>query len=214
MEKEVSGFYLSGHPLELPEYQPFTKRSNITTVDNFIEADNRKNVRIVGIIQIDEKEGGFKISKAGKQYAVFDIEDKYSTISVLAFEKCLEKSGFLIQAGNIVELSGTLSVQVNEFVDESGEVVQSIDVKIFANNIKALSEIDQIKKVYIRIDRKTAHCLTHIRQLATQHPGADELYIYNSDDKKILKFNKTFGYNDHFHSAIRKFISEDSLAIR
>ena len=56
MEKEVSGFYLSGHPLDLPEYQRFTKRSNITTVDGFTEGDDRKDIRIVGIIQIDEKE--------------------------------------------------------------------------------------------------------------------------------------------------------------
>lgn len=214
MEKEVSGFYLSGHPLELPEYEPFTKRSTITTVDNFTESDDRKEVRIVGIIQIDEKEGGFKVSKSGKQYAVFDIEDKYSTIGVLAFEKCLEQSGFLIQAGNIVEVSGTLSVQVNEFIDESGEVVQSIDVKIFANDIKALSELDQIKKIYIRIDKKTARFLPHIKQLAMQHPGSDELYIYDSDAKKMLRYNRTFGYNQNFHKEVRKYVDEDSVVVR
>jgi DNA polymerase-3 subunit alpha len=214
MEKEVSGFYLSGHPLDLPEHQRFTKRSNITTIDGFTEGDDRKDICIVGIIQIDEKEGGFKISKAGKQYAIFDIEDKYSTLRVLAFEKCLEKSGHLIQAGSIVELQGTLSVQVNEFEDENGEIVQTFDVKIFANEIKALGDIDRYKKVYIRIDRKTAHYLPHIKQLANRYPGTDELYIYNSEEQRLLKYNNTIGYNDNFYKEIRHYLDEQSVAIR
>jgi len=214
MEKEVSGFYLSGHPLDLPEYQKFTKRSTITTVDNFTESDNGNNIRIVGIIQIDEKEGGFKISKAGKQYAVFDIEDKYSTLNVLAFEKCLDKSGHLIQSGSIVELQGRLSVQVNEFEDENGDIVQTIDTKIFTNEIKALSDIDKHKKIYIRIDRKTAHYLPHIKQLVSRYPGVDELYVYDVDKKKLMKYNNTFGYNDKFHKEIKHYLDEQSMAIR
>lgn len=214
MEKEVSGFYLSGHPLDLPEYQRFTKHSNITTVDGFTEGDDRKDIRIVGIIQIDEKEGGIRISKAGKQYAIFDIEDRYSTLRVLAFEKCLEKSEHLIRAGNIVELQGTLSVQVNEFEDENGEMLQTFDVKIFANEIKAVGDIDKCKKVYIRIDRKTSRYLPQIKQLASRHPGTDELYIYNSDNKKLLKYNNTIGYNDSFYKEIRNYLDEQSVAVR
>lgn len=214
MEKEVSGFYLSGHPLDLPEYKQYTKRSTITTVDDFTEGDDRKDICIVGIIQIDEKEGGLKISKAGKQYATFDIEDKYSTLPVLAFEKCLEQSGHLVQTGNIVELRGTLSVQVNEFEDENGEIVQNIDVKIYANEIKALSDIDKQKKVYIRIDRKTSRYLPQIKQLASRHPGTDELYIYDSEEKRLMKYNYTIGYNDNFHKEILHFLDEQSVAVR
>lgn len=214
MEKEVSGFYLSGHPLDLPEHQRFTKRSNITTIDSFSEGDDKREICIVGIIQIDEKEGGIKVSKAGKQYAIFDIEDRYSTLRVLAFEKCLEKSEYLIRTGNIVELHGTLSVQVNEFEDENGEMVQTFDVKIFANEIKAVGDIDKCKKVYIRIDRKTAHYLSNIKQLASRYPGTDELYIYNSDDKKLLKYNNTIGYNDSFYKEVRNYLDEQSVAVR
>lgn len=214
MEKEVSGFYLSGHPLDLPEYRQYTARSTITTIDAFTENDDRKEITLVGIIQIDEKEGGFKVSKTGKQYAIFDIEDKYSTLPVLAFEKCLEQSGHLIQTGNIVELKGTLSVQVNEFEDENGEIVQSIDVKIFAEEIKALSDIKKNKKVYIRIDRKTAKFLPNIKQLLSQCPGTDELYLYDSDNKRLMKYNNTFGYNEYFQNEIRKYVDEQCIAIR
>ena len=33
-------------------------------------------------------------------------------------------------------------------------MLQTFDVKIFANEIKAVGDIDKCKKVYIRIDRK------------------------------------------------------------
>lgn len=214
MEKEVSGFYLSGHPLELPEYQKLVKRSTITTVDDFTKSDHRKDIRMVGIIHIDEKEGGFRISKAGKQYAIFEIEDKYSALPVLAFEKCIEKSGFLIKEGNIVEIQGTLSVEVNEYVKDDGEVVQTIDAKIFANQIQALSEIDSFKKVYIRVDKKTTHFMPHIRQLAKKHPGIDELYIFDNDNKKLMRYFYTIGYNDHFHKAVQRFVGEENVAVR
>ena len=202
MEKEVSGFYLSGHPLDLPEYKNFVKQSNITTIDEFSRSDDRKTVVIIGILQINEKDGdGFKRSRAGKEYALYKIEDKYSELTVLSFENCVKEYGEHIKNGNIVKLVGSLSVQVDEYENKNGEIEQNIDSKIFANIVEPLNvevtrrKNENNKRVYICINSKEIKKLPLVRLVVDKHPGIDELYIYLKDSKKILKFEKPFGYN-------------------
>lgn len=216
MEKEVSGFYLSGHPLELEENRKFVKSSTITTMDNFTEQDNNKPIRIVGIINYDEdKKEGIKISKKGTIYAVFNIEDKYFSIKALAFKDVVERYKHFIKNGNIVKIEGKLSVEVKEHENlETGEISQTIETKIFVDKIIPIDELKNAKKVYIRITNKTSHLLNVLKEIAQKYPGADQLYVFNEDKKKLLGYKDTFKYCENFRKELEKFVDEKDIAIR
>jgi DNA polymerase-3 subunit alpha len=139
MEKEISGLYLSGHPLDLEPFKKLSKNSNITSMYDFTEKDNQKIVRIVGIINFDNKKEGTKISKKGNKYSVFHIEDRFSELDVLAFSSTLEDCGHCIKNGNICEVFGKLSINRIEYENSEGEIEEKIVTKILAEEISLVA---------------------------------------------------------------------------
>lgn len=205
MEKEISGFYLSGHPLCLfKKHKNFEKQSNITTIDIFNKNDDRKKIKIIGIIEIGDKEG-IKISKSGKQYAVFQIEDEYSSIDVIVFENVLKKHKDLIQNENIVQIIGCLSVQINEIENNEGDITQDIKVQIIANKIKLLTDVNNFKKVYVCVDGKLKY-LNLLKNIIDKNPGKDNLYICNKG--KVSKSLKTFNCNKKTQEQIKEIFGD------
>lgn len=203
MEKEVSGFYLSGHPLDLPEYKEMTKLSTISTVDDFSERDDKRKIKLVGVVMIDEKENeGIKYSKAGNQYASFRLEDLYGQIKVLGFKESVEKAKNCLFNNTIVEINGNLSVSIEEYIDDNGDIKEKRDIKIFLNDIKKISSLEERKKVFIQVDTKNQNLMKNLKSICSKYPGFDIVMLYDPNLKKSFKYNQTIEYSYVFHSEI------------
>lgn len=206
MEKEVSGFYLSGHPLELPEYKGITARSNIMTVDEFTNLDNKKKVKMVGIVNINESEKeGIKYSKSGNLYANFTLEDTMGNIKVLAFKDAVEQCKSVLYNEAIVEITGTLSVDIEEYEDENGEIKQKKDIKIFLDTIKKVTSSADRKKVYIQLNTRDIYIMNSIRRVIDKHPGYDTVILYDPILKKSFKSPKTINYTPLFVNDLQNY---------
>lgn len=180
MEKELTGFYLSGHPLNMSQYKDAVLKSTIKTIDDFDDMDNRKAVTIVGIVNYDPDKEGVRYSKAGKRYGVFHLEDLYSDIDVLCFEKALEKCADNIRNDKVVRVEGRLSVETQTTVNEDGTVNVNTIVKIFADNVLAI-ENDKEKTLYVKIPEELEKTVTNI---VKSYPGVDRFVIYSETQKK------------------------------
>lgn len=215
MEREISGFYLSGHPLDLKEYKDHAKKSNISTVDEFEEDDHRKKVKIVGVVTFDEKKEGIRLAKSGKFYGVFNIEDQYSSIKVMLFKEKVDDFKHLVHNGTIIEVIGSLMVDVKEFENaETGEIVQTSDVKIFAEKLIQVNAAQQnTKKVYLKINSKTMPLLNVIKETIGKFPGNDEVIIIDEDTKKGLRGLKV-GYSAVFEKEMKKILTDKDIAVR
>ncbi|MFW6024870.1 MAG: DNA polymerase III subunit alpha [Candidatus Woesearchaeota archaeon] len=214
MEKEVSGYYLSGHPLELDEYKHYTRMSNISTIDLFSEKDDNKRIKIVGIITFDEEYEGLKISKKGSRYAVFHLEDNYSTIKCLMFKDSCEKYGHLINNDNIVKIDGTLKVEEEIYEDNNGDVQVKTDVKIFVNDIKSINDITKTNKVFLNIDKGNTNLIQIVSTIARKYPGQDDLFIVTKNDKHLYKYDGHIGYNQDLYNEISKLVNDKNIVVR
>ncbi|MCD7796410.1 MAG: DNA polymerase III subunit alpha [Clostridiales bacterium] len=125
MEKEMTGLYLSGHPMD--RYDELCLRGNFANTSQLIEAGNeemsaykdRQAVRLCGIITRTV----LKQTKNGSAMAFVTVEDLYGSIEVLVFPKILEKFSPLIYDTSIITVDGTLSLEEEK------------DAKIIANSI-------------------------------------------------------------------------------
>lgn len=197
MEKEVSGFYLSGHPLDLPEYKDFIEKSTITTTDDFSNEDNKRKVKLVGIVSINDKQGeGLRISKSGNYYANFTLEDRYGTIKVLGFKDVIEDCKKFMFNENIVEITGTLSVDIEQYEDENGEIKENRDIKIFLDTIKKITSANDRKKVYIQLDTKNTKNMIILKEVAKRHQGCDNMILYDPNLKQSYKYNETINFSE------------------
>ena len=114
MEKEMTGLYLSGHPMD--KYENFVESSGCARTFEILEAQKNtlspyrdgSHVTLCGIItHITVKQT--RSSKANMAFV--NLEDLYGTIEVILFAKTFLQFGAMISEGNVIAVNGTLSFE-------------------------------------------------------------------------------------------------------
>ena len=125
-EKEMTGMYLSGHPLEeYPEIKKLFPTSVVSIVRAAEEAEEQmsqvnidgRTIETAGIISAVEK----RFTKKKELMARVMIEDEYAQIQLLVFPKAYRSSESFLAEGNIICVKGrvTLGQSSAEIIAES-----------------------------------------------------------------------------------------------
>jgi DNA polymerase-3 subunit alpha len=102
-EKELLGFYVSGHPLDA--YVDLFAAKNYRTIASLGELDDRAPFKIAGaLVQIDKK----FTRREGKPFAVVWVEDLSGTLEVVLWNEVYMKVADALAPGRVVEIRGTL----------------------------------------------------------------------------------------------------------
>jgi hypothetical protein len=116
MEKETTGVYISGHPLDAYADQLSKLSVNAGTLEGLSEAPDRgmswdqKPVRMGGIVA----EKKLKATRSGNMMAFVQLEDMVGTTEVLVFPKVYERVSPLLEQDAPVVMAGKLSVREDE----------------------------------------------------------------------------------------------------
>jgi DNA polymerase-3 subunit alpha len=102
-EKELLGFYVSGHPLDA--YVDLFAAKNYRSIASLSELDDRASFRIAGAIVNVEKKF---TRKEGKPFAVVWLEDLTTVLEVVVWNEVYIKVSDALAAGRVVEVKGTL----------------------------------------------------------------------------------------------------------
>ncbi|RZO57866.1 MAG: DNA polymerase III subunit alpha, partial [Limisphaerales bacterium] len=162
-EKELLGFYVSGHPLE-----PF-----LSLIDSYCthqvgelkELPGRTIVRVVGLVS--EVRRGIS-RKTDKPYCIATAEDMETDFGVLCVNENYDKFNHLFE--------------VNKPLMFIGEVNNSEDVpKIFPQEIFPIDEAPKrfTKQVHLRLKVESLQpdSMDGVRELAEAHPGTTPLLL-------------------------------------
>ncbi len=162
-EKELLGFYVTGHPLD--PFRPILETYSLTDTSRLGAVAGRTITRLGGILSAVQQ--GFS-KKSGKPYAILTLEDLHGSAQLLCMNEAYDKHRDLFVAGKPV------------FV--VGEVGASEDrPKIFPLEIVPLEEVPArlTLQVHFRF-RTTLHDtskLTAARDLVSIHPGTCPLFL-------------------------------------
>jgi DNA polymerase III subunit alpha len=116
-EKELLGFYVSGHPLDA--YAEVIAAKNYRSINSLGELDDRAQFKIAGaIVQVEKK----FTRKEGKPFAVVWIEDLTDTLEVVVWNEVYLKISDSLAAGRVIEIRGTL--------DKREEVLRAMATEI------------------------------------------------------------------------------------
>lgn len=112
-EKEVTGFYLSGHPLD--DYRDVIEKRKPFTLLQLIDAANEgqaykfdsKKVNLIAVIT------AFKVKtlKSGAKMAVLSVEDLTGECEAVAFNKVLEQYGNLLEENAVLNITGRIGIK-------------------------------------------------------------------------------------------------------
>ena len=102
-EKELLGFYVSGHPLDA--YANVIAAKNYRPISSLGELDDRAPFKIAGaIVQVEKK----FTRKEGKPFAVVWVEDLTDMLEVVVWNEVYLKVSDSLAAGRVIEIRGTL----------------------------------------------------------------------------------------------------------
>jgi len=179
-EKEVLGFYVSGHPLS--RYKTELKAFANQTTESLEGIRDGELVTLGGLIT------NFKlnIDKKGKQMAFVTLEDFLGTVEVVVFSDCFEKYKKILKPDAMVLIYGRASTKEQE------------KPKLIASSIYLLSKIYQELKPVLHLkvfdsDMKEG-LAPKLKELLSFHPGESQVilhYLTEVEEVKVrLKNNK------------------------
>ena len=188
MEKEITGLYLSGHPLKefskLVTSNNYAKIGDIVSVskEEFPKFKDSDRVKILAIIS-DVK---LKTSKNNNTFAYVNIEDMYGAMEMMVFNSVLEKNSFLLMRGNIVEIHARVSVREDEEPKLICEEIISPPNMCDSKIDKKLAKPVKNPGLYIKV--KNENCFEYERALLllSIFEGNTPLYIFLEDEKGLI----------------------------
>ncbi|HTX21551.1 MAG TPA: DNA polymerase III subunit alpha [Candidatus Aquilonibacter sp.] len=162
-EKELLGFYVTGHPLT--PFAPILKKYALANTAQLAELPNRSLTRIGGLIAAVQH-GVSK--KSGKPYSMVTLEDLEGSVQILCMNENYEKYRGLLTPNKAIFVIG----EVNNGDERP---------KIFPQEMLPLEDAPKkfTKQVHLRL--QAAHLqpeqLESVRELVAAHPGKCPLFL-------------------------------------
>ncbi|WP_299116346.1 DNA polymerase III subunit alpha [uncultured Winogradskyella sp.] len=183
-EKEVVGIYISGHPLDDFKIEMKSFCNSVVADFNDLEAAVNQNLKFGGVVTDVQH----RISKQGKGWAIFTIEDYTDSFDFRIFgEDYLKFRHFLVQNS---------FVHVQAFVKEgwiNRDTGKKGDPRIQFNNFQLLHDVmdTYAKKLSVQLDinELKENTVQNLEEMFRIHQGTNSLsfIVYDSEDK--IKLN-------------------------
>ncbi|MBP1890390.1 DNA polymerase-3 subunit alpha [Clostridium moniliforme] len=196
MEKEMTGMYLSGHPLD--EYEKSLKMQTTTTINTIfdvhkaLEENISKGININDIsteMPIKDNDrvvlGGIltevnqKVTRNNTIMAFLKLEDLSGEIEVIVFPRTLDKVRESISEDGLVTITGRISLKEDE------------PPKLICEKVEGLEKVDS-NKVYIRVenDESMKKINFELKHGFSEYKGDSAVYLFNSERKRSYRLSK------------------------
>jgi DNA polymerase-3 subunit alpha len=195
MEKEMTGLYITGHPLD--DYAQSLKMQTTNeiskiflvqeTLDDTLEPNMMEVSMFDGQDTLQDNDrvilGGIlagvnqKVTRNNSIMAFLKLEDLTGTIEVIVFPKTLERVKELCVTDSLVIVKGRLSLKEDE------------PPKLICESIEPLEKINT-SKIYLRVDNKSAaqELSKKLKELLIQeYLGDTPIYIFENKEKQKFR---------------------------
>ncbi|TAG57713.1 MAG: DNA polymerase III subunit alpha [Cytophagales bacterium] len=200
LEKEVVGFYISGHPLDefKLEFDTFVN-ATLNNIDNFKD----KEITVAGVVTSAQTRTG----KNGQSFGIYKIEDYTGSQEFLLFKEDFLKLGYMMVLGQYLFLRCKVQPKWN--------VIDKYEIKPIS--VELLQEIrsKRTKKVTLEIPSEsiTSRLIDELEKAASQHKGNCELRLnITHNGSNLSMFSRKFTINPS--NEFFKIMTESRLKYR
>ncbi len=168
-ERELLGFYLTGHPLE--PYAGHFDGPKITSISAAQRIEEPSTVRLAGIVSSFEKKF---TKKDGKPFAVIVLEDFTGQIELTAWDEVFAEKASLLNPGAVIFVAARL-------------IRRDDSVRATVTALSPLKPKASVKPVRLRLARRklTEGALPDILQAVRRFPGKRPLIIEIINDEGL-----------------------------
>lgn len=234
MERDITGFFLSGHPVS--EYEWYAKRINATRIGDIISLDSTADiidgdrVRLVCIVSRYRTQ----ITKSNQMMAFITAEDRSGIVELVVFPKVLAEFGSLLYEGSVICVDGTVNLKE----DEDAKVLLNRVSRIPSKEDFASAPVSQtspaqperkretsprnyekrgkVSALYLKVSDMETEEFRKAKNLLGIFDGQTPVIFYLADTKKQLMAPQSLwaDVNDVLVRELKKVLGEDSVKLK
>ena len=198
MEKETTGLYLSGHPMD--QYRELAKQFGAVTIGSILtdfqgengpkEYRDGQRVSIAGVISSYRT----RTTRNNTLMAYVNLEDDTASMELLCFSRTLNDSGSFIRENSAILATGKISAREDKAPQLMVDSIQPLG---------ALKETaGEGESLYLRLPSREDSRLRKVRLALSFFPGQSQVVLYFEDCKKRV------GSRCEIHPALLKDLTE------
>lgn len=184
MERETTGLYLSGHPMD--QYREIARRQGAVSIGSIMSDFQREDgpqryrdgqkVSIAGVISTYKT----RTTRNNTLMAYVNLEDDTSSIELLCFSRVLDESGGCIRENAAILVSGRISVR-----DEKEPQLMVDAIAPLQDGFAPPPTLGQQgKRLYLRFPNREDPRLRKVKLVLAMFPGEESVILYFEDCKK------------------------------
>jgi DNA polymerase-3 subunit alpha len=185
MEKETTGIYISGHPMD--DYRSLLRNTHVVPIGNLMAEESHYQddqiVSVAGIVQSVK----MKSTRNNSMMAYVTVEDDTASIEMLAFSNVLSQYGGYLRENSPVVITGRLSVRD----DKEPQIVvnRARPMSDFANAVPEPEPVRHSNQpvsgtLYLRLPSEDGKLFPKIRAILNMFPGDSTAVVYFADTKQ------------------------------
>ena len=187
MEKETTGIYLSGHPMD--DYRQYLHNTRVVNIDELMGEDSRfkddQIVSVAGVVQSLK----MKTTRNNSMMAYVTLEDDTASIEMLAFSKVIEQYGSYLYENSPVVITGRLSIRDEK--EPQIVINRARPIQDFANNVIMQREDELIREnrthqgtLYLRLPSEEDPRYPKVKAILNMFPGESQVVLFFADTKQ------------------------------
>lgn len=195
-EKEITGFYITGHPLDL--YRNKLKHMKSLAQLNEENARDNSFVKIAGLIDTVKKMN----TRKGDTMCILQLEDFTQTVEVVVFPNVFYEAVNEIMPETAIVVAGRVNRQDEGF-------------KIIASRITKLDDYQEVFWLQINAMQEKEDILQKLKDILVNHHGNHLVCFYFAADNKKIKAEEKY-WIDGSEAAltdIKELIGEASVKV-
>ena len=184
MEKETTGIYISGHPMD--DYRPFLKNTHVVHIGELMGEESTfqddQIVSVAGIVQNVK----MKTTRNNSMMSYVTVEDDTAAIEMLAFSNVLNQYGGYLRDNSAVVITGRLSIRDEKepqiVINRARPISDYADGTVQPE--PAPQQVNRNGTLYLRLPSEQDRRYPKIKAILNMFPGENGVVLYFADTKK------------------------------
>ena len=187
MEKETTGIYISGHPMDA--YRQKLKNTSVVPIGALLAEESQfrdeQIVSIAGIIQTVKT----KLTRSNSTMAYVTMEDDTASIEMIAFSGVLNEYGGYLKENTPVVVVGKLSLRDDkepQVIVNRVRLISDYTESAPRREEQPAQEIPQGSTLYLRLPNEDCREFRKIKAIVNMFPGDGQVIVFFADTRKRM----------------------------
>jgi len=185
MEKETTGIYLSGHPMD--DYRHYLKNTRVLPIGRLMEENNGLQddqiISVAGIVQSLK----MKTTRNNSMMAYVTLEDDTAVVEMLAFSNVLNQYGGYLKENQPVVITGRLSLRDDkepQIVVNRARPITDYSENMAEQEAAVSMAVPAGATLYLRLPTENTGLFPKVRAIINMFPGENKVIVYFADTKQ------------------------------